>query len=271
MATKYYDRPIFGTNNAKIKKGESEGFYSVILNFAPHDIAFKPSKYGFDLPDINLWDIIGLGHNPIIEKYATVCPFATLECKSVCLFTAGKGSYPSVKIGRIKKTQAFLLNPNAFVQQMWGELLWHKTKAEKLGMVLCIRLNGTQDIPFEDYKIEHESKSYDLVGAITKFIPESKLYDYTKWVKRSSEYNLTYSFTGSKPSLKNSLKLLESGKNIAFVYEGKMPKLWHGYPVYSGDINDLRFQDPKGHAIALKAKGTARGKVSKNGFVQIYA
>jgi hypothetical protein len=38
------------------------------------------------------------------------------------------------------------------------------------------------------------------------------------------------------------------------------------YPVFNGDMSDLRFLDPKGHVIALYAKENARN--DRSGFVR---
>jgi hypothetical protein len=38
------------------------------------------------------------------------------------------------------------------------------------------------------------------------------------------------------------------------------------YPVFNGDMSDLRFLDPKGDVIALYAKGNARN--DQSGFVR---
>ena len=260
----YYYKPIFGTNNAKIKKGLSEGVYTIILNFAPADICFNPGKYGFDLPNINPKDIAASHPNEI--RKGTLCPFSTAECRGVCLFTAGNGSYPSVKIGRIKKGQAFLINPEAFVRQMKHETLVHHRKAMALGLQLAIRPNGTQDVPWEEYPVDGET-FIEFVSTLENTI----VYDYTKWTNRNAAYHLTYSYTGTPSSNRVAVKWLNEGGNIAFVYSGDMPETWNGFPVVSGDNTDIRYNDPNGHAIGLYAKGMAKGKAGLMKFVQVYA
>ena len=83
--------------------------------------------------------------------------------------------------------------------------------------------------------------------------------------------HLTYSYNGKRGSKTIASKFLLNGGNIAFVYEGDMPKTWFGFPVLDGDTTDLRFLDRPSHAIALKAKGRARGKSATMDFVNVYA
>jgi hypothetical protein len=57
---------------------------------------------------------------------------------------------------------------------------------------------------------------------------------------------------------------MSSGVNIAAVFEN-VPKTWQGWPVVNGDETDLRFLDPQGVIVGLKAKGKARK--DESGFV----
>ena len=49
------------------------------------------------------------------------------------------------------------------------------------------------------------------------------------------------------------------------VFRNELPTHWNGFPVINGDENDLRFLDPKGVVVGLKAKGKA--KTDTTGFV----
>ena len=55
-----------------------------------------------------------------------------------------------------------------------------------------------------------------------------------------------------------------AGMNVAVVFES-VPETYIGKTVVDGDDTDLRFLDPKGVVIGLKAKGRARKDTS--GFV----
>jgi hypothetical protein len=42
------------------------------------------------------------------------------------------------------------------------------------------------------------------------------------------------------------------------VFRDKLPKTYAGHTVFNGDDTDLRFLDPKGVVVGLKAKGEAK-------------
>jgi hypothetical protein len=52
---------------------------------------------------------------------------------------------------------------------------------------------------------------------------------------------------------------------MAVVFRDKLPKTFRGLRVINGDADDLRFLDPKGVVVGLKAKGKAKRDTS--GFV----
>ena len=55
------------------------------------------------------------------------------------------------------------------------------------------------------------------------------------------------------------------GGNVAVVFRGALPNTYKGKKVINGDINDLRFLDPKGIVVGLIQKG--RAKKDSSGFV----
>jgi hypothetical protein len=57
-----------------------------------------------------------------------------------------------------------------------------------------------------------------------------------------------------------------NGMNIAAVFK-EVPEKYIGRPVINGDDTDLRFLDPKGVIVGLKAKGKA--KKDTTGFVVV--
>ena len=58
---------------------------------------------------------------------------------------------------------------------------------------------------------------------------------------------------------------LAKGMNIAVVFRKDLPKSYKNMPVINGDKTDMRFKDPVGVIVGLKAKGKARKDTS--GFV----
>ena len=93
-----------------------------------------------------------------------------------------------------------------------------------------------------------------------------QFYDYTKVPGRDlgiPNYHLTFSLAESNEE--DAAAELQRGMNIAVVFDG-VPSEYLGVPVVDGDESDLRFLDPSGVVVGLKAKGEARGDTS--GFVK---
>ncbi len=68
------------------------------------------------------------------------------------------------------------------------------------------------------------------------------------------------------------MRHLQQGFNVTVVFAVKkgepLPKTWNGYRVIDGDIHDLRFLDPEGVVVGLRAKGRAKKTTPvTNGFV----
>ena len=81
--------------------------------------------------------------------------------------------------------------------------------------------------------------------------------------KLPSNYSLT--FSRSETNEAQCLEVLNRGGNVAVVFRKELPTHWNGFPVINGDENDLRFLDPKGVVVGLKAKGKAKSDTT--GFV----
>jgi len=102
--------------------------------------------------------------------------------------------------------------------------------------------------------------------------PEVQFYDYTKipkpWLRQLPNYSLTFSL--SEVNLELALDALRHQVNVAVVFDTRkgesLPETWHGYRVIDGDVSDLRFTDPMGVVVGLRAKG--RAKRDTSGFVQ---
>jgi hypothetical protein len=71
-------------------------------------------------------------------------------------------------------------------------------------------------------------------------------------------------------------RILDKGGNVAVVFRGELPTSYLGFPVVNGDVNDLRFLDPKGVIVGLvekyayqfdKATGKNKLVTDKSGFV----
>ena len=219
-------------NNAKTIKSDAGGEYlTAILYLAPADT----------VPGIN------------------VCPMAAIAgCKSGCLFESGRGAMASVRNARIKKTEAFRDDRDAFMRVIVDDIKQAQRKADKLGVKLAVRLNGTSDIAWENIPVNGADN-------IMALFPNVQFYDYTKLPSRRvpSNYHLTVSYSAA--NLAYARKAALSKHNIAVVFLDDLPASYLGRPVINGDKDDLRFLDPGNAVVGLVAKGPA--KRDTTGFV----
>lgn len=228
--------------DAKTVKGEAAGVLTGVLYLAPA----KLSGY-------------------------QVCPNATAGCEAACLYTAGQGIYSNVQRSRLNRTRWFFEDRASFMEVLVEDIKRLVRKAEKQGMVPAVRLNGTSDIAWEKMAVVVDGVLYrNLMDAFASV----QFYDYTKILGRklalaTPNYHLTFSLAENNDVF--AVKALSEGYNVAVVMRTKRkeakPAVWGGYPVVDGDVDDVRFHDPKGgHIIALFAKGTAVKDTS--GFVR---
>lgn len=237
-------KKLFGTENAKTTKGEKLGYHTFIIYMSPD----KQNTKG-----------------------KTVCSHSTEGCRVACLFTAGMGIFSNVMLGRLHKTEYFLRDRKAFMEQVAKEI---KAGIKKHGAdKICIRLNGTSDIPYENIPVG------EYPNIMTMF-PDTQFYDYSKIANRFDKplppnYHLTFSMAETIENKIECFKLLDKGVNVAAVFavkdESELPTEYKGYKVINGDEHDLRFLDikdnnGKGVIVGLKAKGT-KGKKDTTGFV----
>ena len=222
---------LLSTANPKIQKGTKLGYLSFILHLAPSDLSGK-----------------------------NTCPKATKGCIAACLNTAGRGGMfkkgentNMIQKARIRKTQYFFNNRDAFMLDLMQDIKKGIRLANKLGLEPVFRLNGTSDLAVEKW------------GIIEQF-PTVQFYDYTKVLGRKVAHLPNYHLTFSRADGNDAdvARAIEQGYNIAAVFD-KMPAEYMGLPVINADDTDLRFLDPKGSIAGLKAKGKAKKDLS--GFV----
>lgn len=188
-----------------------------------------------------------------------VCPMSeTAQCEVACLNTAGRGAMSSIQRARQRKTDAYMADPVAFVDQLASDIASAQRKATRKSVKLAVRLNGTSDIAWEN---KHGSDGKTLMERF----PGVQFYDYTKLPTRKvpSNYHLTVSYSGANP--KYAAKALDTGHNVAVVFRKALPIAYAGREVVNGDATDLRFLDRKGVIVGLTAKGAAKRDAS--GFV----
>lgn len=221
--------------NAKTVKGQKKGIMTGILYLAPANLS---------------------GVN--------VCPNASKGCKSACLNTSGMGVFKPVQDARIAKTKSLFADKKAFIEKLKTEIKFAMIRAEKKGMELAIRLNGTSDLAWETFFPMHE-------------FPTVAFYDYTKNPFRMNKFleggmpkNYSLTFSLSESNMPIALAVLKKGGNVAMVFGTKdvtkFPKEYLGYKVVNGDEDDLRFKDKKNVIVGLRMKGKAI--YDSTGFVQ---
>jgi hypothetical protein len=262
--------------NPKTEKGRGEGYLTFILHLAPAKLS---------------------GHN--------VCPMATKGCRAACLNTAGRGGIMAGHVGalthadvasgitntiqraRIARTKRFFEDRAAFMADLVSDIEKAIRRARKAGFTPVFRLNGTSDLRWESIPcvLSHTARvdakstrtSFKAYPSIMHAFPDVQFYDYTKLANRKNipaNYALTFSLADGNDAQANAA--LNAGMNVAAVFRDKATVARHmanGFelcglpvPVSCGDDTDLRFLDPKGHVIALYAKGNA--KKDQSGFVR---
>jgi len=203
--------------------------------------------------------------SPINTK---ICPYQDVAgCKEACLNTAGRGGIIKkgettnvIQEARKRKTKLYLEDKPTFMSYLITDIQKFVRYCEKKDKLPCIRLNGTSDIQWENYKI------FDYKNIFESF-PDVQFYDYTKIPTRKvseyKNYHLTWSY--SEANMKYANLFDKIAYNIAVVFNGDMPIYFQGREVVNGDESDLRFLDKDNVIVGLKAKGKAKKDTS--GFV----
>jgi len=224
---------LLSTANPKIQKGTKLGYLSFILHLAPADLSGKET-----------------------------CPKRTAGCTSACLNTAGRGGMfkrgentNMIQKARIRKTNEFFNNREQFMFDLYHDIVKAKKFADKQGLIPVFRLNGTSDLSWEKYTVGTTDMN------LFQLFPTVQFYDYTKVLGRKVAQYPNYHLTFSKADGNDSdvAEALMQGMSVVAVYD-QIPE---GVP--SADETDLRFLDPKGVMLGLKAKG--RAKKDYSGFV----
>lgn len=223
---------LLSTANPKIQKGTKLGYLSFILHLAPADLSGRET-----------------------------CPKRTAGCTAACLNTAGRGGMfkrgettNMIQRARVRKTISFFEDRAQFMYDLYKDIQKAIKFAERKDLIPVFRLNGTSDLSWE---------KYDMLPGLNVFecFPNVQFYDYTKVLGRKTTGYANYHLTFSKADGNDSdvAEALLQGMSVVAVYD-RIPA---GVP--SADETDLRFLDPKGMMLGLKAKG--RAKKDYTGFV----
>ena len=245
--------------NAKTVKGQKHGYMTAVLYLAP-----------FKLSGIN------------------VCPFAEQAgCHAACLNTAGRGGIASKRFrtpvglmpdnacqrARIARTRFFHEDPDAFMALLVKEIESFTRSAERKGLIPVVRLNGTSDIVWERVPLRQAYPVKAFGATIFDVFPDLQFYDYTKIWKRferplPDNYHLCLSYSAASRKYADQCKRTrdEHGASLIVVVRDAATRDMHvELGGIDGDAHDLRFLDPAGSMVYLKAKGAARK--DRTGFV----
>lgn len=239
--------------NPKIAKGMKYGYLPAILHLAPHTLS------GFN-----------------------VCPKATAGCSAACLNTAGRGGIGLDKDGlnaiqraRIAKTQRIMRRETRaeFMAELHRDIEAVVRKAEREGLIPCIRLNGTSDLRWETMPVIVNTLKFPNIFAA---FPTVQFYDYTKLPNRKVDgiHNYHLTFSQADGNELDAKLALSNGMSVAMVVRDpdkprakslNYPATYKGRTAVDGDESDLRFLDPTGCYVMLRAKG--RACTDTSGFV----
>lgn len=244
------------TGNPKAEKGMKKGVATAVLHLMPADSS------GFQ-----------------------VCPLAKV-CKIPCLTHSGRGGkwldadgLNAIQRARRRKTHWWIARRTDFLARLVREVELHERNWRAKGYRPAVRLNGTSDIRWETIPVVRNGRVYPN---IMRAFPRVTFYDYTKIPGRTElprNYSLTFSFDGTNGAAAEAV--IETGGNVAIVVRtpeiarragtryarlAPVPTEYNGRPAIDGDESDLRFTDPAGAYVLLRAKGPAVKDTS--GFVR---
>jgi hypothetical protein len=243
------------TKNYKLKKSQKpikgiERGWSAGPNLLPHKLAREFSNRKLPL--------IGEG----------LCVGSNDACRESCLVYTGNNPIGD-KHGKAKlvRTEALLLEPNAWVRMWVSSIEKHIVAAAKEKSRPYVRPNVLSDIPWELVcpEIFGFFEKRERSGRLQK--TGVRFYDYTKVPGRKIaglNYDMTFSFSGTNESY--CLSELERGYRVAVVYwlrskgDSVTRKRWNGYRVVDGDLHDMRPLDPNDVVVGLTWKADTRKK-----------
>ena len=196
--------------------------------------------------------IYGLTLAPAGASGYQLCPWRSTECEAACLgITSGRSRFSNVQQARIAKVHYLMTNPYEFFRQLYDELY---AASDRHGDNWAFRSNVLSDIPWES-----------IAPDIYEFSPHN--YDYTKSEVRAPkslwwqhDLRLTLSYSGH--NWDGCRSYLQLGGNVAMVFNTKrkaaLPAYFEGFRVIDGDTSDLRWFDPQGCIVGLRAKGNIK-------------
>lgn len=200
-------------------------------------------------------EIYSLFLAPAASSGYEVCPWRTEDCSNLCLNCSGRGAMKNVQQARILKTHRLMQDSENFMSNLLHEMTAATARCGRLGLQPVIRLNGTSDLPWSF-----------IFPQLWEVFQTWKFYDYTKSENRVrltqfSGWDNTLSYSGEnwgdcEGVLRDGLARVAAVFNVP---RGQpLPASYRGFPVIDGDLDDLRFLDPKGVIVGLRYKIVVR-------------
>jgi hypothetical protein len=236
---------IFSVDSAKAIKAQGYGYLNAIHYMAPASVA-------------------GVGN---------MCPKATAGCIAACLgwysgqasMVAHDADINSVRQSRMDKARRFMRDRAAYMADVVRSVELAERKAQRMGLRLCVRMNGSTDIAWEGIACERDGQRF---RSLMEAFPHIQFVDYTKIASRMrrplpANYHLTLSRNEENDAAVAAV--VAAGGNAAVVFD-RVPAMWNGMRVIDGDAHDLRHLDPRGTIVGLTPKG-AKARRDTSGFV----
>jgi hypothetical protein len=172
--------------------------------------------------------------------------------------------------------------PYYFITLLMHEISVHAKRMPQ-GKRLLVRLNGTSDIPWEEfvpelfaYWAEHDVWFQDYTkdamsnGGFTRSAVNTPL-EFQQKMAPMTWVLPNYYLVRSVTERTSDVMIRHYPENVVVVVNVRkgepLPKRWNGRIVVDGDEHDMRMLDPQGRrAVLVRAKGSAVGK--ENGFVK---
>lgn len=271
---------LLTSRNPKTNKGRSVGYWTFVLHLAPAKLSgyqvCPMATKGCRAACLNTAGRGGImaGHGILTEQDVV------------------NGIRNDIQSARIRRTERFFEHRADFMVELVADIERAIRFAQRDGYTPVFRLNGTSDIRWESIPVIRKINGalWSSYPSIMLAFPGVQFYDYTKLANRKhvpTNYALTFSLADGNEA--QAIAALDNGMNVAAVFrdkgtvarymtEGRYTIEQTGFnrfgalksgrraPVANGDDTDLRFLDPKGHVIALYAKGNAKKDTS--GFVR---
>jgi hypothetical protein len=196
----------------------------------------------------------GISLLPAMRSGHQVCGASTEKCRDGCFGNFGRAEFmSSINVARQARTALLFSDRELFMAILLTEMLRADRRARRLGVPVAFRPNILSDLPWHVW----------LADWIDGQFAAWNWYGYTKvrkYLRAETPMHFTYSWS-ERTKFTDVLSLTSQGINVAIPFfdcrtlEPCVPPVdWYGIPTIDGDRNDLRFLDPSGVIVALRAK-----------------